>query len=85
MTPYAPSAVYSTPSSWRSYFPPIANRDSLSRPVVRLVSDALGNVLRPAPEVDLAQQDGNGDYPRTIIKTADPERYGINVGDYIIE
>jgi HD-GYP domain-containing protein (c-di-GMP phosphodiesterase class II) len=58
--------------------------DSLSRPLVKIVSDAHGNTLHPAPEVDLAQQDGNGDYPRTIIKTADPDRYGIRVSDYIV-
>ena len=61
------------------------NQDALSRPIVKLVSDALGNILRPAPQVDLARADVNGDYPRTIIKTADPERYGINVGDYFIQ
>jgi hypothetical protein len=56
----------------------------LSRPMVKIVSDAQGNVVVPALEVDLAQADSNGDYPRTIIKTADPDRYGINVGDYIV-
>lgn len=60
------------------------NPDALSRPLVKIVSDAQGNTLHPAPEVDLAQQDVSGDYPRTIIKTADPERYGINVGDYFV-
>jgi hypothetical protein len=58
--------------------------DALSRPMVKIVSDAQGNIVVPPLEVDLAQQDGNGDYPRTIIKTADPDRYGINVGDYIV-
>src|SRR4029079_3955854 len=58
--------------------------EALSRPLVKIVSDAQGNTLHPAPEVDLAQQDVSGDYPRTIIKTADPERYGINVGDYFV-
>ena len=58
--------------------------DALSRPIIRIVSDASGNMLVPPLEVDLAQVDGNGDYPRTIIKTADPERYGINIGDYIV-
>ncbi len=58
--------------------------DAASRPLVNIVSDARGNmVVRPLP-VDLAQVDSNGDYPRTIIKTADPERYGINIGDYIV-
>ncbi len=46
---------------------------------MKIVSDAQGNVVVPALEVDLAQADGNGDYPRTIIKTADPDRYGINI------
>ena len=58
--------------------------DALSRPMVKIVSDAQGNVVVPPVEVDLAQADGNGDYPRTIIKTADPDRYGINIGDYIV-
>ena len=58
--------------------------DALSRPIVKIVSDANGNMLVPPLEVDLAQVDGNGDYPRTIIKTADPDRYGINIGDFIV-
>ena len=58
--------------------------DALSRPTVKIVSDAQGNVVVPPLEVDLAQADSNGDYPRTIIKTADPDRYGINIGDYIV-
>ncbi len=58
--------------------------DALSRPIVKIVSDAQGNMLHPAPEADLAQPDSFGDYPRTIIKTADPGRYGVNVGDYFV-
>ena len=33
--------------------------------------------------LDLAEQDG-GVFRRTIIKTADPDRYGIRVGDYYV-
>ena len=58
--------------------------EALSRPIVKIVSDAHGNTLHPAREADLAQQDSNAQYPRTIIKTADPARYGINVGDYLV-
>jgi len=58
--------------------------EALSRPIIRIVSDAQGNMLHPAPEIDLAHQDANGEYPRTIIKTADPARYGIDVGDYLV-
>jgi HD-GYP domain-containing protein (c-di-GMP phosphodiesterase class II) len=61
-----------------------SRQDALSRPIVKIVSDAQGNMLHPAPEVDLAIPDANGDYPRTIIKTADPDRYGINIGDYFV-
>ena len=34
--------------------------------------------------VNLADKDEAGNYRRTIIKTADPERYGIRVGDYFL-
>jgi hypothetical protein len=34
-------------------------------------------------EVDLSERN-NGDYARTIIKTADPDRYGVRVSDYFI-
>ena len=33
---------------------------------------------------DLAQQDGAGTFLKSIIKTADPERYGIKIGDYFV-
>jgi HD-GYP domain-containing protein (c-di-GMP phosphodiesterase class II) len=58
--------------------------DMLSRPLVRLVSDDLGNVQYPGTIVDLSERTDEGQYRRTIIKTADPERYGIRVGDYFI-
>lgn len=60
------------------------NQEALSRPVVKIVSDANGLMLNPTPLVDLAIPDANGEYGRTIIKTADPERYGINLNDYIV-
>jgi hypothetical protein len=34
--------------------------------------------------VDLAVPEAGGQYARSIIKTADPDRYGITVGDYLI-
>ncbi len=60
------------------------NPEALSRPVVKIVSDANGLMLHPPPLVDLAIPDSNGEFARTIIKTADPERYGINLNDYIV-
>ena len=61
---------------------PIA--EMLSRPIVRIVSDDKGNVLFPGYLVDLADRGQDGAFKRTIIKTDQPERYGIRVGDYFI-
>lgn len=58
--------------------------EALSRPVVRVISDALGNVLHPGHLLDLAARGANGEFERTIINTADPDRYGIRISDYFI-
>jgi hypothetical protein len=34
--------------------------------------------------VDLGEQTADGGYLRTIIKTENPERYGIRVGEYFV-
>ncbi|MFN2635973.1 MAG: HD-GYP domain-containing protein [Gemmatimonadaceae bacterium] len=60
------------------------NPEALSRPIVKIISDAKGNAIRPAITVDLAVPEAGGQLTRTIIKTADPDRYGITVGDYLI-
>jgi len=58
--------------------------EAVSRPIVRIVSDERGNVLYPGTLVDLSEQNASGGYKRTIIKTDNPDRYGINVGDYFV-
>jgi HD-GYP domain-containing protein (c-di-GMP phosphodiesterase class II) len=58
--------------------------EMLSRPLVRVISDAQGNLLHPGTLIDLAEQREDGMYLRTIIKTENPERYGIRVGDYFL-
>jgi HD-GYP domain-containing protein (c-di-GMP phosphodiesterase class II) len=60
------------------------NPEALSRPIVKIISDAQGNRVSPPLTVDLAVPEAGGQYARTIIKTADPERYGITPGDYLI-
>ncbi len=60
------------------------NPSAISRPIVRIVSDDRGNVLFPGHLADLTEQRGDGSFARTIIKTENPERYGINVGDYFL-
>lgn len=59
-------------------------QDMLSRPIVRVISDAMGNLVHPGDLHDLADKNADGVYLRTIIKTENPERYGIRVGDYFI-
>ncbi len=61
-----------------------ANPDptALSRPIVRLLFDEQGNRLGDAPIADLTARDANDQYLRTIIRTEDPERYGIRIADY---
>jgi HD-GYP domain-containing protein (c-di-GMP phosphodiesterase class II) len=60
------------------------NPEMLSRPRVVVVSDGRGNLLQPPLETDLAATGAGGQFTRTIIKTADPERYGIRVSDYVV-
>jgi hypothetical protein len=60
------------------------NPEVVSRPIVRVVSDERGNIAYPGRNVDLTEQDADGAYLRTIIKTENPDRYGINVGDYFV-
>jgi HD-GYP domain-containing protein (c-di-GMP phosphodiesterase class II) len=58
--------------------------EALSRPIVRLISDEQGNLLFPGTIVDLNQMNDSDGYARTIIKVADPDRYGIRVSDYFV-
>jgi HD-GYP domain-containing protein (c-di-GMP phosphodiesterase class II) len=58
--------------------------EAISRPTVRVISDATGNLLYPGHLVDVSQRNASGEYARTIIKIADPDRYGIRVSDYYI-
>ncbi|HEY2064899.1 MAG TPA: HD domain-containing phosphohydrolase [Gemmatimonadaceae bacterium] len=60
------------------------NPEMVSRPIVRVITDQQGNIMHPGDLVDLAEQSAEGVYLRTIIKTEDPERYGVRVGDYFV-
>lgn len=50
---------------------------------MKIISDPRGNVISPPLVVDLGVPEAGGQFTRTIIKTADPDRYGITVGDYL--
>lgn len=56
----------------------------LARPTVRILTDGQGNFLGDAPLFDLSTTDASGAYLRTIIRTEDPDRYGIRIGDYFV-
>ncbi|HET7457916.1 MAG TPA: HD domain-containing phosphohydrolase [Gemmatimonadaceae bacterium] len=59
--------------------------EMISRPILRIVSDLRGNLLHPGHLVDLAERDpATGQFARTIIKTENPDRYGIRIGDYFV-
>lgn len=59
-------------------------QEMLSRPIVRIVSDERGGLLNPGFLVDLADRNADGGFLRTIIKTENPDRYGIRIGDYFV-
>jgi HD-GYP domain-containing protein (c-di-GMP phosphodiesterase class II) len=59
-------------------------QDMLSRPIVRVISDAQGHIAHPGELHDLADRNADGVFLRTIIKTENPEGYGIRVGDYFV-
>ena len=63
-----------------------ANTDAtfLHRPIVRLLCDAEGRWLSPAPLVDLALTTESGGFARTIIKVTSAEKYGIEVSEYFV-
>ncbi|MGH7678054.1 MAG: HD-GYP domain-containing protein [Gemmatimonadaceae bacterium] len=58
--------------------------EMLARPLVRVISDSMGNLTHPGTIVDLAERKEDGTFVRTIIKTEDPDRYGVRVGDYFV-
>jgi len=58
--------------------------EMLARPIVRVISDSQGNLVRPGTLVDLAERAADGQFQRTIIKTENPDRYGIRVSDFFL-
>jgi HD-GYP domain-containing protein (c-di-GMP phosphodiesterase class II) len=63
-----------------------ANPDpsQLHRPLVRLLSAPEGGLLPNPPVINLAEAKPEGGFARTIIKVADPAKYGIRTQDYFV-
>ena len=59
--------------------------ECMHQPVVQVIYDDLGQRVDPPRTIDLSALDpATGEPYRTIIKTTDPERYNLNVGDYFV-
>jgi len=59
--------------------------EKLHLPRVKIISDELGVPLSEPMDLDLEARDPSTGQPvRTIIKTTDPQKYGIRVSDYLI-
>jgi HD-GYP domain-containing protein (c-di-GMP phosphodiesterase class II) len=59
--------------------------EAMHQPIVQVIYDSMGVRVEPPRTIDLAETDpATGKPERTIIKTTDPERYGIHVGDYFV-
>jgi HD-GYP domain-containing protein (c-di-GMP phosphodiesterase class II) len=55
------------------------------QPIVRVVFDSMGLPIDPPRTLDLSRPDpATGEPVRTIIKTTDPDRYGIDVAQYFV-
>jgi HD-GYP domain-containing protein (c-di-GMP phosphodiesterase class II) len=63
-----------------------ANSDPsfVHRPIVRLLCDANGIWLEPAPLVDLAEIGENGEFIRSVIKVTSADKYGVNVSNHFL-
>ncbi len=57
--------------------------ERLHLPIVKVISDAMGAPLPDPRTVDLAQTDDGGKPLSQILKTTDPQKYGIRVSDYL--
>lgn len=62
---------------------PNPDRARMHQPTVRIIADSLGLPLANPIVTDLAEEDpATGKPRRAIIKTTDPEKYGIRIADY---
>lgn len=63
---------------------PNTNPSFVHRPIVRVLCDATGVWLEPAPLADLAETNDDGNFARSIIKVTSADKYGITVSDYFV-
>lgn len=61
---------------------PNPNPVALSRPLVRIIMDDRGNLLDQPDLLDLTAQDDSGQFTRSVLRTEDPEKYALQLGEY---
>jgi len=54
------------------------------RPRVMIIVDEKGRRLTKGPVVNLTEKDVNGIYLRSVVKTLDPNKYKINLAEYLL-
>jgi len=63
---------------------PNPNPSALNRPLIRIIATAEGERVGDGPIRDLTERDPDtGGYRRSIARSTDPARYGINVSDHV--
>jgi HD-GYP domain-containing protein (c-di-GMP phosphodiesterase class II) len=62
----------------------LSNPDIPDRPIINILIDSHGNRVRNLM-VDLSEKSESGSYLRTIKKTIDPYKYGVNISEYLLE
>jgi HD-GYP domain-containing protein (c-di-GMP phosphodiesterase class II) len=60
-----------------------SNKQFAARPRVMLITDDKGNRIQ-GKVVDLIEKNPQGEHMRTIVKTLDPNKYGINLAEYLL-
>lgn len=61
------------------------NPDLANKPTVKVISDAMGVPMPEPLTLDLTEVNpATGNPMRTIVKTSDPQKYGIKVSDYLL-
>jgi HD-GYP domain-containing protein (c-di-GMP phosphodiesterase class II) len=60
-----------------------SNKQFATRPRVMLITDDKGNRIQ-GKVVDLIEKNPQGEHMRTIVKTLDPNKYGINLAEYLL-
>lgn len=62
---------------------PNPNAKAIARPMVRIVATPDGKRIGDGPIRDLTEMAPEGGYVRSVARSTDPMRYGINVSDYV--